>query len=194
MNFAHKDADTSKIIKKYTRENYHFYIEYLDGSEKDYDSITPDQEEEKILEKMMQQAIERDKAYNIGDDKLLSKHMIKEAVSFLVLVLSGEIAILSATDKNSALVRDSSLIFTLLGSFAFTRFLDIRRKKKELLKYRMFLELYESNPAITNDPTIYNGIWFDHFDQPLKFNINELDNLTNPMIRTIYKGKKNNKE
>lgn len=174
MTFSYPDADLGQIIKSYRANGDNYHIEYLDGSVNDY--ICSDKDEErKILGIMFEQAIKRQEMFN--EDDYNFKTELWRAVKISGLVSFA----LSFTQKHFT----ASLITILLTLFASQMKYANNTVKKELYKYKYFLEMvkdknYSDNPEI-EDETEFDKIYYS------PININTLDNYEYSDIKRIYK-------
>ena len=136
MNFTYEGADTSTIIKKYTKSGVNYHIEYLDGSTSDYVSYN-EQEEEKIVNTMIEQAKERQQKMSVDE--------VENAKQIGLMMSSA--AALTAT---AATVTDRQLLLYLSLTALVAGIATAKSKAKvlkELKKYDMFLEIIKDIPS-----------------------------------------------
>lgn len=165
MNFTKDGEDLSKIIKKYRCDNGYYDIQYLDGSEAIYISTSPN-EEERLKQIMISQAIDRQNKINIKALKL------KDFVDhFLAWACSIETITLASRGYFS--IEFFMLILTFI---CIKRVVKTSKKLRELKKYKLFLEMINDLDTINNSDFL-KCVEFDKFHQ-IDFDINNLDQYT----------------
>lgn len=171
MTFIDKNSDPSIIIKDYRVKGDNYLVEYLDGSKNNY-YCSSDNEESRIKEEMIKQAIERKDKINI---KLLE---LASDSSLIVALLS---TICSLAIKNSGMTI-AMLLVVIASIYTFAK---NSRKIKELKKYEMFLEMKDSLNEI-NTPKYMKHIEFENIYQK-DLGINTVDDFTYGETKTLYK-------
>lgn len=182
MNFSYEGADLNKIIKWYVKKDCEYYIQYLDGSTCKYISYN-DNEEERIKQKMLNQAKERDKMYSKDKlDEIPTNNLIGALVSCVGVSIS----------QVSELDLLKYICLFMLG-FNFQRILSNKRKVKELKKYRLFLELIdELGEKELNSSKYIKAYEIDNIYSK-DLNISTLDSFSLNEIQSIYKVYKSKK-
>ena len=184
MKFTSELSDKSKILSHYNKINNYYTLTYLDGSTENYYSDNPD-EENKIIEIMINQAMERDALLNNNAGINIQ---LKEVFAALTTVLFSKLAINIASDNT---YKEYSLLLAVLGSISLVRLVKLHNQKKELNKYKMYLEMYKNDPYYLKQPFLLDDIEFDKFFQA-PFNINHLDDYSHRDVSVIYKKYKKN--
>lgn len=176
MNFSYEGADLSRIIKSYTKDGYKYIIEYLDGSDATYFSSN-DKEVEKLKSVMIEQAKQRDKVFS---EKCLDKIPSINIFGTLVACLGINIAEIS-----ESMLLELVCIFVLGVNVGQIR--ANKRKRIELKKYKLFLELLDVlGEKELNSPKYTKQYEFDNiYAQPLM--IETIDNFSLNDIKRVYK-------
>jgi hypothetical protein len=199
MRYGYIDENNEDIIAYYKREGEcHYVIVYLSGFCEEYDSI--DQKEEQyIIEKMIEQAKNRDELCFSEDGKKVKNNIginIKVVGSFICSVLSGTAAVSAINDKNIT-INGVGLSFILLGAVNFSYFIDQISRRHELIKYHRFLEMLKEDEELlqaTINETLkeYYGTDLIYYppivdkEGPQRC-INLLDFMPNSLVKTISK-------
>lgn len=183
MTFTYDGADLSKIIARYKKDGYNYHIEYLDSTTQDYVSYNED-EEYNIINKMVEQAIDRKNNFNYNGEK--SEKYTNLSLSILSQLLSLHYY---SNQKNIL----STFLF--ITSILYLNYcIENNQDLKELKKYEMFLEMTKDNPCKGLDSKWLDYIEFERIYQtPMK--INTLDNYNYSDVKYIYKkfnSKRNN--
>ncbi len=173
MNFSYNGADLSRIIKSYTKDGYAYEVEYMDGSDVTYISYN-EEEVEKLKGIMIAQAKERDRVFS---ETGLSK--IPGINVFLILV--------SYFGFNIAEIKESTLLkiicFCLLSANVY-QINTKNNKRKELKKYKLFLELLdELGEKELNSPKYTKQ--YKAYAKPLT--IETIDSFDLKEIKSVYK-------
>lgn len=171
MNFY--EGKEKEIIKKYSKNNDWYEILYLNG-ECDYYYNPKKEHELEIQEKMLKQAIKRyDELY-----KKYKSDNIKSTILFLISLPTSYLSI-----SRNLLI--NFLISSLIASIALTSMNDLRKKLKELKKYKIFIEIRKDLEKSENR-NILDIIEFDKmYQKPL--NINTLDEYNLWEIKCLKK-------
>jgi len=177
MNFTYEGADFGKTIKKFYKEGNGFYIEYLDNSFSYYTCYN-EKEEQRIIDIMMKQAVERDENIN------LTKFEIKKICSLVAAIISLFGTITAFENNKQAYF----LILMTLSAIVINEYKTTSKEIKELKKYKLFLEL-APNLKEVNDPELLKCIEFDKIYQK-HFDITTLDEHSYSQVKTIYKAYK----
>ena len=175
MNFSYNGVDTSKIIKKYQKQEFNYTIEYLNGDVSSFYS-TNENEEKNIINTMISQIIEREKKMDINRLK-----SIRNIALLFSLLSSGIISIM--INRNN----DELLLFPILGlTLSVKTYRNQSKLINELKKYKMFLELTKDNPMCSVDDELLDYIEFDKIHQtPL--NINTIDDYSYEDVKKLFK-------
>lgn len=181
MNFSYNGADTSKIIKKYQKQEFNYTIEYLNGDVSSFYS-TNENEEKNIINTMISQIIEREKKMDINRLK-----SIRSIALFFSILSSGVISIM--INRNN----EELLLMPILGlTFGVKTYRNQTKLINELNKYKMFLEMTKDNPMCEVDNKMLNYIEFDKFHQ-VPLNINTIDDYSYEDVKTLFKQMKSKK-
>lgn len=176
MNFSYDGADLSKIIRRYTRNQNEYSVEYLDGSSRCYVSYVED-EEDIIKKEMLEQAKQRDKLFD------------RRFLSFVDngYLLSGFI---SALGLSVAQIKDEQSfktfwIATLL--FSIYKFRFSGKKIEELEKYKLFLKLIDVLGEKELNSSKYTKCYEADNIYAQKLDINNLDKFSFRDIKRIQR-------
>lgn len=176
MKFS-EDTDLSKIIGNFTKNDNYYKIEYLDGSVAEY--YNSDDKHDKILmNRMLKDAIERDK--NLY--KKYKKYLINDIIKFL-----GTVYLLN-------LSRQIQLLYCLsfiLNVISIVQFRKNLRNYLELKKYHDFLNI-KNELEKNENKDITKLIEIDNFFKE-DLNINNLDNYSNADLSLLKKELKQRK-
>lgn len=165
MTFAYDDSNLKEIIKTFYCENNNFFIDYLNGTSMSY--ICYDKNEEKrIKELMIKQAIERDKKYNLSN----LERSKKLDVVFSVFDTVGSAYLIY--DRNYFLIP----IFSGLLTSTLIRLNNKNNKLQELKKYKMFLQLLDRLDEINQELE----------DDQMTLDITTVDDISYRKIKSIY--------
>lgn len=175
MTFTYDGADLSTIIAGYKKDGHNYHIEYLDSSTTDYVSYD-DNEEKKIINKMVQQAVDRKNNLNYEDETIKN-------YSYLAISAISEMSSLNCTKEERHFL---AAMFFILSFSSFAFYVTEREKIKELKKYKMFLEMTKDNPSKGLNDEWLNYIECDKIYQ-IPMNINTLDNYNYSDVKYIYK-------
>ena len=168
MTFTYDDADLSKTIACFWNDGNRFNIFYLDDSKSTYISYSED-EKEKIQNIMINQAKDRQKAYDIM--KLNGKNKLN---LLLVFLLSFFTVVETINEKKLNLPEILQII--IVGGFT-NSYLINRTQLKELKKYKMFLEIIDKLDEINSDCG----------EKCLPLEINTIDEFSYSEIKSYYK-------
>ena len=182
MNFTYNGADKGKIIKKYTKYDNTYFVEYLDGCVACYTSN--DKEEElKLTNTMILQARDREEKMNITKRENLTNTFSLLSGTTLVSMVS-----LYANDKQS-LAGVSALAFVASMVTA----IHNAKTTYELKKYKLFLEMIREVPAKELETKWLEYLKVDKIYAD-RFDINHLDNHSYALVKSFYKSIKSEKK
>lgn len=173
MTFTHNKADLSETIFKYEKDNDSYKITYLDGSESNYIS-NRENESELIEQTMINQAIERQNEMPI--------EIVKMNQNFYTTGIFISAAAFQLLGDNETILHTLPIIGGISSIVLANK---ERKRKKELMKYKMFLEIYKDLPKI-NESKLLEEIEPDHMYQ-IPLNINNLDKYSYGEMKVIYK-------
>jgi len=175
MNFTYQNADLSTTIKRYSKDGYNYYIEYLDGTSISYTSYD-EMEEAKILDIMLQQAIDRQNNIDLTKIKRDRKLFINLSLIFSLCSLGFLI--------------DEKYFLSLLFTPSISSYLLLSSEKgtviKELEKYKMFLEMNNDASTHNMDDKLFNYIESGKIYQ-IPLTVNTLDQYSYSQIKKLYK-------
>jgi len=175
MNFSYEGASLDKIIKKYSKKDFEYFIQYLDGSSSLY--ISDDiKEEDKIKELMLAQAIEREEKFKKGEI---------DATIFINMIGS----IISCAGVSLCNFNKLDLLKLLFFSFLVVNLCSARsnkKKLKELKKYKMFLELINELSESELNSSKYTKAYEAENIYAKTLNINTVDEFSLGEIKSIY--------
>ena len=173
MKFTYDGADLSKTIKSYIIKKDKIIVTYLDNKKEIFELS----KETKIIDEMVNQAIERDNQIDINSLREESKRYgFYSSLQGLALLLSYTPLLKSITLDNSTL---KSIIFAFnLANILFYRSLvnkKVSRDKKimELTKYKIFLSLKEEIESCKDKRELLINL---KTNKDI-FNINNLDSI-----------------
>lgn len=162
MKFTYDEADKSQTISCYEVDGIKYIIKYLDGTKDEFISYNPD-EERKLQEKMIEQAIDRDAHISLEDLK-----QNKKACKLLTILAIITSAIFLKRGEDTL-----KWITIIEGLISGLGFIEERKKINELVKYRIFLEIMNDIKKV-HESELLKCIEFDNFYQ-IPLNINTLD-------------------
>lgn len=181
MNFSYQGADTSKIIKKYKKDGHIYTIEYMNGDISSFCS-TDENSEQKIIDTMVDQIIERQDKININ--------LLNNIKNLGLCTSLFSVASLYANFIND---KKELLLFPVLGLIIGIKIYNDQVKNiHELKKYKMFLEM-------TNNSTmrIVEDKWLDYIELDkscqIPLNINTIDDYSYKDIKLLSKKMKEKK-
>lgn len=173
MTFTYEGANLSETIENFIKKGNIYTINYLDKSSSSYICYN-DNEEQKIKNIMIQQAIERQNKIDMKSLFLsLNCYLIGFGIStgeFMLLLNNGDYFLKS-------LILGTSIL-TYKGCNTTIN------KLIELKKYKMFLELRKNLEEI-NKGDFLKCVEFDNFYQ-IPFSIDTLDYYKYSKVKTIY--------
>ena len=171
MKYINDSTNPADIIKDYSRHNYSYMVKYMDGFECNY-CCSKEGHEEEIINKMLEQAKEREKLENV---KLLK---FKKNLSLFASIVSTLCTIsLYQQGKISALT-----IILLIASLY--QYFKMKNRIEEIEKYKLFFELIPDLDTI-NHAEFLKCVECDNWYQ-IPFTINHLDEYSYNDVCTIY--------
>lgn len=174
MNFTYKGANLGRTIKKCEVNRDSYDVEYLDGSTS---HIYAEASIEKLKERMIQQAVERDIEMSKSSELNTSQKCF-----IIAMILETLALVLERVSSN----RMSFLIFYLsIIALYSTCLFDITYKKRELQKYKLFLEMLDDLDKI-NESKFLECIMPEKMYQT-QVNIITLDSIPYKDIKILYK-------
>ena len=173
MTFTHDKANLSETIWRYEKEDDSYKITYLDGSESSYIS-NRENEPELIEQTMINQAIERQNEIPIERVKMNQKF-------YTTGIFISAVAFQLLGDNETVL----STLPIIGGISSIVLANKERKRKQELKKYKMFLEIYKDLPKV-NESKLLEVVEPDHMYQ-IPLNINNLDKYSYGEMKIIYK-------
>ena len=195
-------ANYSTLIKKFEIKDNLIIITNLDGSK--YKLEYNEENEKKVLNIMIEQAIERDKTLNnmkcYGDFEFEKADLFDYIIKYLIncgescyfyTVFGGftmtsilSTAIAAMTARNDIAILGNTLLNALLWLTPYPAIIEYFKDKKmyaEFEKYSIYLNFMEQYKKNINNPNLCNGI---KTNLP-ELNINTLDNYSLKDIKTI---------
>lgn len=182
MKFWDEYCNKGEIIDNYEKSESSIIINYLDGS--NYVLPLSKENENKIMDLMIKQAILRDCTKNFEDiqdkKKITSQNQI---VSGLATIAFGGIAFL-ANKNEKDLITFIASIETIISGITFIinglAFMVNSEELNELVKYHLYLEYKERLDKEIDNINLFEGIRSNTI-----LNINTLDNYSLDEIKKI---------
>lgn len=182
MKFWDEYCNKGEIIDNYEKSESSIIINYLDGS--NYVLPLSKENENKIMDLMLKQAILRDCTKNFEDiqdkKKITSQNQI---VSGLATIAFGGIAFL-ANKNEKDLITFIASIETIISGITFIinglAFMVNSEELNELVKYHLYLEYKERLDKEIDNINLFEGIRGNTI-----LNINTLDNYSLDEIKKI---------
>lgn len=182
MKFWDEYCNKGEIIDNYEKSESSIIINYLDGS--NYVLPLSKENENKIMDLMLKQAILRDCTKNFEDiqdkKKITSQNQI---VSGLATIAFGGIAFL-ANKNEKDLITFIASIETIISGITFIinglAFMVNSEELNELVKYHLYLEYKERLDKEIDNINLFEGIRSNTI-----LNINTLDNYSLDEIKKI---------
>lgn len=182
MKFWDEYCNKGEIIDNYEKSESSIIINYLDGS--NYVLPLSKENENKIIDLMIKQAILRDCTKNFEDiqdkKKITSQNQI---VSGLATIAFGGIAFL-ANKNEKDLITFIASIETIISGITFIinglAFMVNSEELNELVKYHLYLEYKERLDKEIDNINLFEGIRSNTI-----LNINTLDNYSLDEIKKI---------
>ena len=182
MKFWDEYCNKGEIIDNYEKSESSIIINYLDGS--NYVLPLSKENENKIMDLMLKQAILRDCTKNFEDiqdkKKITSQNQI---VSGLATIAFGGIAFL-ANKNEKDLITFIASIETIISGITFIinglSFMVNSEELNELVKYHLYLEYKERLDKEIDNINLFEGIRSNTI-----LNINTLDNYSLDEIKKI---------
>lgn len=182
MKFWDEYCNKGEIIDNYEKSESSIIINYLDGS--NYVLPLSKENENKIIDLMIKQAILRDCTKNFEDiqdkKKITSQNQI---VSGLATIAFGGIAFL-ANKNEKDLITFIASIETIISGITFIinglSFMVNSEELNELVKYHLYLEYKERLDKEIDNINLFEGIRSNTI-----LNINTLDNYSLDEIKKI---------
>ena len=182
MKHGYDGANLEKIIKNYKIIDDKIIINFLDGGK--YEIPLTKQNEIDLLNKMFDQATERNNNSSINELKQLKKLFINGAV--INSILCGQSVLnYSAMDPENIISKFCAFIFGCASVSAIAygiEYILLANRIMELEKYDIYLQIKSKLENVDN-PTLFNGIKKSKNTTPL--NINTLDNYSLSDIKNI---------
>jgi len=175
MTFGSEQQDIGEIINYIEQEDDCYKVYYLDGSSSEFISGDKDLMD-KMEQKMIEQAQEREKSINYNTDFEQTKSSI--------LAILGNLLLFTTIRKEEAIPIILGIIISLICNF---NFLDTKRKIRELKKYRILLDNYndfKNNPQLIKEIGL-ESIYYDAID------IFSIDKYNLKEVELMYKKLKN---
>lgn len=182
MKFWDEYCNKSEIIDNYEKSESSIIINYLDGS--NYVLPLSKENENKIIDLMIKQAILRDCTKNFEDIQDKKKITFQnQIVSGLATIAFGGIAFL-ANKNEKDLITFIASIETIISGITFIinglAFMVNSEELNELLKYHLYLEYKERLDKEIDNINLFEGIRSNTI-----LNINTLDNYSLDEIKKI---------
>ncbi len=182
MKFWDEYCNKSEIIDNYEKSESSIIINYLDGS--NYVLPLSKENENKIMDLMIKQAILRDCTKNFEDIQDKKKTTFQnQIVSGLATIAFGGIAFL-ANKNEKDLITFIASIETIISGITFIinglAFMVNSEELNELVKYHLYLEYKERLDKEIDNINLFEGIRGNTI-----LNINTLDNYSLDEIKKI---------
>lgn len=182
MKFWDEYCNKSEIIDNYEKSESSIIINYLDGS--NYVLPLSKENENKIMDLMLKQAILRDCTKNFEDIQDKKKITFQnQIVSGLATIAFGGIAFL-ANKNEKDLITFIASIETIISGITFIinglAFMVNSEELNELVKYHLYLEYKERLDKEIDNINLFEGIRSNTI-----LNINTLDNYSLDEIKKI---------
>lgn len=182
MKFWDEYCNKSEIIDNYEKSESSIIINYLDGS--NYVLPLSKENENKIIDLMIKQAILRDCTKNFEDIQDKKKITFQnQIVSGLATIAFGGIAFL-ANKNEKDLITFIASIETIISGITFIinglAFMVNSEELNELVKYHLYLEYKERLDKEIDNINLFEGIRSNTI-----LNINTLDNYSLDEIKKI---------
>lgn len=182
MKFWDDYCNKSEIIDNYEKSESSIIINYLDGS--NYVLPLSKENENKIMDLMIKQAILRDCTKNFEDIQDKKKTTFQnQIVSGLATIAFGGIAFL-ANKNEKDLITFIASIETIISGITFIinglAFMVNSEELNELVKYHLYLEYKERLDKEIDNINLFEGIRSNTI-----LNINTLDNYSLDEIKKI---------
>ncbi len=174
MNFVQDGAEPSKIIKSYKKVGKTYVVNYFDDSYSQYESLE-ENEEDRIRNIMISQALERSNNYNIKEV------FASNRLGIVNTLLSVGLLSCSLYSKKQLV----SILSIAALTYSLKCLSDNAQKIKELKKYKLFFELM-NDLEFVNSSSMLKCVEFDNFYQT-RLDINTLDDYSYNQVKTIYK-------
>ncbi len=178
MNYAYGSKKDCEIIKNFKIKDNQIVINFLDGSFYKVDNT--DENLQKILNLMLEQAIDRNNADALNDAFRAKNSALLS--SFSSLIVSFSTCTLAYNLEGNGQIGSyvlGGIVFAISVGLGIS---SIPRSKEidELKKYRLFLSIRERLLEKENDLNLYNGI-----KNKSKLNIGTLDNFSLTDLKKI---------
>ena len=182
MKFWDEYCNKSEIIDNYEKSESIIIINYLDGS--NYVLPLSKENENKIMDLMLKQAILRDCTKNFEDIQDKKKITFQnQIVSGLATIAFGGIAFLANKNEKDLITLIAS-IETIISGITFIinglAFMVNSEELNELVKYHLYLEYKERLDKEIDNINLFEGIRSNTI-----LNINTLDNYSLDEIKKI---------
>ena len=187
MKFWDEYCNKSEIIDNYEKSESSIIINYLDGS--NYVLPLSKENENKIIDLMIKQAILRDCTKNFEDIQDKKKITFQnQIVSGLATIAFGGIAFLANKNEKDLITLIAS-IETIISGITFIinglAFMVNSEELNEIVKYHLYLEYKERLDKEIDNINLFEGIRSNTI-----LNINTLDNYSLDEIKKIIENLK----